>query len=261
MKNLILSLMILIMGSNLFAQDTVQIRKVTTLSEKVETFLGEIKLTSPEPQVVSVQETVEDSTVFNYKDLDSIWVIQHVYSHPQKSQLKAISPGVFPAMPGHILIFETEPIFEYVKIEPLVDEFDEIENLSRDLATIVADPQHAAKYLSELEAVSFDGDLQSVKIRIGQARQNASRGGVNGQWYKFFQPLDIEISKATTVEEYEMMWRAVIRGLKSHLSSTSNSNQTLQIASPLPIVYSNEPMKPPVLIKPNCEQGCLVPLR
>ena len=65
MKNLILSFMILIMGSNLFAQDTVQIRKVTTLSQKVETFLGEIKLTSPEPQVVSVQETVEDLSLIH----------------------------------------------------------------------------------------------------------------------------------------------------------------------------------------------------
>ena len=238
MRNLILPLVILFMSSNLFAQETVQIRKVITLSQKVETFIGEIKLTSLEPEIVSVEETIENSSVFKYKDFDSVWVIRD----SQKSQLKAISPGVFPAIPGDILIFETEPIFEHVKIEPLVDQFDEIENLAKDLAAIVADPEHASKYLSELEAVSFDGDLQSVKIRIGQARQNASRGGVGGRWYKFFQPLDIETSKATTVEDYELMWRAVIRGLKSYMSTNSYlpSSSSLPMQSESPIIYLNQ---------------------
>ena len=159
-------------------------------------------------------------------------------------------------------ILEPEPDGPDNPVPPPSNDYENLANLSKDLAILVEDTEHARKYLSELKKVKFEGTLDSAKRSIGMARVNASRGGVRGRWYKFFQPLDDEISKATTVKEYELMWRAVIRGLESYLSSsTSSSRKSLQIPATLPILYSSEPAKLPVLVNPNCTNGCPPPLR
>jgi len=247
MKNLILSLVILFMSSNLFAQSSdLKIQKIVTTTELTQFVLldnvisqtsrnlGDPVITESPAKVVRVtgeKATIYDSN-FNRTVVDTI-----ASTDPEDQR-----PLVYLSEKGEYLVFDGEVSSQSVTVGPPAGQFDEIENLAKDLAAIVADPQHASKYLSELEAVSFDGDLQSVKIRIGQARQNASRGGVGGQWYKFFQPLDIETSKATTVEDYELMWRAVIRGLKSYMSTNSYlpSSSSLPAQSESPIIYLNQ---------------------
>lgn len=242
MKTLYTLAITALLAATSFAQEPIQMRTVVTVTKTTKTFLGEQLI--GEPLVESVGDPVEDFfpvSVFNYKDASSVWVISFVYSHHQKSQLEAISPGVFAAPPGEYLVFEQEPIFESRLVEspePPVADTAVLAQLSADLANRINDqPTREAlgAALSQPIAADIIGDAKSeIQSRVRSvlaARQGESR---QADWLNDWRrPIQKEVQRigVLSLSDYAAAIKSVADGL---IVEPEGSIASVTLATPAP---------------------------